>query len=347
MLLVDEWKLIAVLTVFATGCIGCAASPVSALLQRKVASDESELASSTRQGLRKALLVAERVTMALGCGVMLGVAIIHIIPEAMDSLVTVGWLQDLDTPYPLAPAITTGSILLLYFFHMELHHRVDHTKQPVTRMHTLEAGLVVHSVLIGFALGASTTVEGLRSLTIAMMFHQLCEGFAMGAAIKEAAAGDGGISTLHQALMVTMFGLSTPIGVVIGWFSVTSDEQALSEASLGTQGVFSAVAAGILICAALCEFLPQLYGLGAHQHHHHEHEHLPDGVVVDLPSAVALVMSDAPAGGDNTAPSSNETPPTAGVPLWYCDCSNGWTRLVNHAGVLVGAFAMGILALWS
>ena len=86
----------------------------------------------------------------------------------------------------------------------------------------------------------------------------------MGSAVKEAAKGAWGISRLHQATMVLLFALSTPAGVIIGWLAVPSDSaQADSTASLGTQGVLSAVAAGILICSALCEFLPELYGLTA------------------------------------------------------------------------------------
>jgi hypothetical protein len=265
----------------------------------------------------------------------------------MSTLEEVGWLQDLEVPYPLAPAICTGAILLVFFFHVELHHRVDHTKQPVARMHTLEGGLIVHSVLIGFALGTAPDITGLRSLAIAMMFHQLCEGFAMGSAVKEAAKGAWGISRLHQATMVLLFALSTPAGVIIGWLAVPSDSaQADSTASLGTQGVLSAVAAGILICSALCEFLPELYGLAAHQHGTGatggaspaaaELASAPLSNTLEAPPEVAVVANESGGAAEGGA--------AGGFALNHC---SGWWRLVNHVGVSVGAGAMAVLALWS
>jgi zinc transporter ZupT len=49
----------------------------------------------------------------------------------------------------------------------------------------LEAGIGVHSVLIGIALGVSKTACALIPLLIALVFHQLFEGFALGACLVE------------------------------------------------------------------------------------------------------------------------------------------------------------------
>ncbi|KAI3926526.1 hypothetical protein MKW92_003598 [Papaver armeniacum] len=49
----------------------------------------------------------------------------------------------------------------------------------------LECGIVVHSVVIGISLGASSNVCSLKSLVVALSFHQLFEGMGLGGCILQ------------------------------------------------------------------------------------------------------------------------------------------------------------------
>jgi zinc transporter ZupT len=342
----DSWKLVAVLVIFVAGLIGSASPLLTLAYQRRLKTVEGATggsAPSSSLSLRqKVLVVAEMLLTSIGCGVMLSTGLVHVLADAQDNVEATEWMavDEGEEPYPLALVMTLGSILLVFIFHMELHHRVDHMKQPVARMHVLEAGLLVHSVLVGFAIGATQDERDARALTIALIFHQVCEGFALGGAVKEAAVG-AGIGWVHQAVMVVLFALSTPIGVIIGWFSVSNDEQANSIESVGTQAVFESVAAGVLICASLCEFMPQLYGMGAHSHGHEG----PEQVAATSHHAADNVLeieAEEPSEHDREHERRGELEGTAGVL-----CRTWWARILCHAGLCVGAAAMCVLAKWA
>jgi solute carrier family 39 (zinc transporter), member 1/2/3 len=363
---IEVWKLVACLAIFASGFVGCGLTPLIAYIRGRRATQSVEPVNLERNEKTHAVVASrfqapsygaasnvderiatagvpsersevtfdrvvvfvERFVTSIGCGVMLTTGLVHVLPDSEDDIASTNWME---SGYPLAPVICLGGIMLTYIFHMEVHFLVDGATQPVARMHMLEAGLVVHSVLIGFAVGVSDELLGLRGLTIALIFHQLCEGFAIGSVVGKAALksvvtnanGDSvvihGVSVLHQAVMVLLFALSTPAGVLIGWFAVASSTSADSVASHGAQGILSAVAAGILICSALSDFMPSMYGTSHHQHgaatdNHDRAPHEPDSGVVAL---LAL------------------------------DPSRTLPRMVLHLGVLIGCAAMSVLAVWS
>ena len=49
----------------------------------------------------------------------------------------------------------------------------------------LELGIVVHSVIIGITLGASTSPKAIRPLVAALSFHQFFEGMGLGSCISQ------------------------------------------------------------------------------------------------------------------------------------------------------------------
>lgn len=109
---------------------------------------------------------------------------------------------------------------------------------------TSEASVAVHSVLIGLALG--TTGKGeFPSLLIAIVFHQLLEGLAMGVIAVRTHLNNTWI-----ILLALFYSLTTPIGIAIG-IGVRKSMNPNSQASLMTQGILDAIAAGLLIYVAL------------------------------------------------------------------------------------------------
>jgi zinc transporter ZupT len=80
--------------------------------------------------------------------------------------------------------------------------------------HTVEIGVIVHTVIIGISVGTwNESRASLIVFTIAMAFHQFFEGIGLGTMIS---AASHSISTPRTALMVTAFTLSFPASICAG-----------------------------------------------------------------------------------------------------------------------------------
>ena len=121
--------------------------------------------------------------------------------------------------------------------------------------YTLEAGIIFHSVFIGIGYGASNDTGVVRSLTIALCFHQAFEGLALGSSFVAAQ-----YSNLRYALFAAAFVLITPAGVAIGLgVSAAVGYNGNSKPALATEGIFSALSAGILIYTSVVDLLHPLF----------------------------------------------------------------------------------------
>lgn len=114
----------------------------------------------------------------------------------------------------------------------------------------LEAGICLHSVIIGMALSVSTGSDFI-SLLIALVFHQMFEGLGLGSRIAELEYPQG---SFKPWLMSFAYGMTTPIGIAIG-LGVHDTYNPESKSALIVQGVLDSISAGILLYAALVELL--------------------------------------------------------------------------------------------
>ncbi|KAE8726045.1 Zinc transporter 3 [Hibiscus syriacus] len=113
----------------------------------------------------------------------------------------------------------------------------------------LEMGIVVHSVIIGIALGASQSAKTIRPLVAALTFHQFFEGMGLGGCISQAK-----FKNRATAMMLVLFSLTTPMGIAIGMgVSKVYDEN--SPKALVVEGIFNSLSAGILIYMSLVDLL--------------------------------------------------------------------------------------------
>jgi zinc transporter 1/2/3 len=112
----------------------------------------------------------------------------------------------------------------------------------------LEAGTVFHSIFVGLPLGAGHDKATVRALVVALVFHQGFEGIALGSVFVKAK-----FSMRKYALLATIFSCITPLGVAIGM--MLSSYNSNSRISLGFEGSFSSVSAGILIYNGLVDLL--------------------------------------------------------------------------------------------
>ncbi|KAF6158552.1 hypothetical protein GIB67_040066 [Kingdonia uniflora] len=113
----------------------------------------------------------------------------------------------------------------------------------------LELGIVVHSVIIGIALGASQSPSTIRPLVAALTFHQFFEGMGLGGCITQAK-----FKARAVTVMVLFFSLTTPIGIGIG-IGISNVYAENSPTALIVEGIFNAASAGILIYMALVDLL--------------------------------------------------------------------------------------------
>ncbi|OMO93646.1 Zinc/iron permease [Corchorus capsularis] len=113
----------------------------------------------------------------------------------------------------------------------------------------LELGIIVHSVVIGLAMGASDNQCTIKSLIAALCFHQMFEGMGLGGCILQAE-----YKFKMKAIMVFFFSATTPLGIVLGMLL----EKVYSETSptaLIVVGLLNACSAGLLNYMALVDLL--------------------------------------------------------------------------------------------
>lgn len=137
------------------------------------------------------------------------------------------------------------------------HHLCDHA-HPFSDAETLgnvlvfEASIALHSIIIGFGLGALDDVPSIISLLCALSFHQFFEGFTLGMLISEVQhlshtpTSDG-----FKFFLLTFFALSTPIGIILG-MSITG-----SQLGDTISGLANGFAAGCLVYGGLVEIISE------------------------------------------------------------------------------------------
>ncbi|XP_039065344.1 fe(2+) transport protein 1-like [Hibiscus syriacus] len=113
----------------------------------------------------------------------------------------------------------------------------------------LELGIVVHSVVIGLAMGASDNRCTIRSLIAALCFHQMFEGMGLGGCILQAE-----YKFRMKAIMVFFFSVTTPLGIVLG-VGLTKVYSQTSPTALIVVGLLNASSAGLLNYMALVDLL--------------------------------------------------------------------------------------------
>lgn len=117
--------------------------------------------------------------------------------------------------------------------------------------YSLEVGCVLHSLLIGLAVGISATAgrSTVAALTTAVALHQAIEGLALGCAL-----GRAPFSKLHAVMMSLVYSLTTPTGVAIG-IGVAGTFDPESVAAAAATGVASGLSAGLLLYLGLCQLM--------------------------------------------------------------------------------------------
>ncbi|KAH0941406.1 hypothetical protein HID58_001043 [Brassica napus] len=113
----------------------------------------------------------------------------------------------------------------------------------------LELGIIVHSVVIGLSLGATSDTCTIKGLIAALCFHQMFEGMGLGGCILQAE-----YTNLNKFLMAFFFAITTPFGIALG-IALSTIYRDNSPSALITVGLLNACSAGLLIYMALVDLL--------------------------------------------------------------------------------------------
>ncbi|XP_015065312.1 fe(2+) transport protein 1-like [Solanum pennellii] len=113
----------------------------------------------------------------------------------------------------------------------------------------LELGIIVHSIVIGLSLGASSNTCTIKGLVAALCFHQMFEGMGLGGCILQAE-----YKFMKKAIMAFFFAVTTPFGIALGIALSTTYEEN-SPRALITVGLLNASSAGLLLYMALVDLL--------------------------------------------------------------------------------------------
>ncbi|KAJ3796367.1 ZIP zinc transporter-domain-containing protein [Lentinula aff. detonsa] len=159
-------------------------------------------------------------------------------------------------------------------------------KRQVVGILVLQLGIMIHSLVIGLTLSITSGSE-FTTLVTAIIFHQLFEGLSLGIRIaaippaestsrdsltssrpsspsasrKDSSSTSSWLSrTSHrsvlQPVLTVLFALTTPLGIALGMLAFSTSRGKSSEARMFlTQGLMSAISAGMLIYAATVEMM--------------------------------------------------------------------------------------------
>lgn len=174
-----------------------------------------------------------------GAGLLLGLAFLHMIPEAAEIL-----------PHVFGIWFLVGFLLLLV---LERFLMVHPCEEHGCDYHTIGVaafvGLSVHGVIEGLALASSLLVPQLGPLVLlAILAHTAPQGFALTSLLIMAG------KNLRQVLLFLIgVALSGPIGMVSGVFLLRANQP--SE----TAGILLSISAGTFVYIGACDLLPELH----------------------------------------------------------------------------------------
>ncbi len=184
---------------------------------------------------------------ALAGGIFLGVGFTHLLPEAGEMLAEF-------TDYPLAPLLAAAGIAILLWIDRVYFESMGPAggeesggqRRPLYPMVML-AALSIHSVITGIALGLEPEVAASLLVMTGILLHKGSASFAL-----MVSAHAAGLNTSNLRLVLTVFVLMTPLGILFG--TTVSSFMEGENAEL-VEGVFNALAAGTFIYVAIMDVI--------------------------------------------------------------------------------------------
>jgi zinc and cadmium transporter len=250
-----------------------------------------------------------QIAISLVAGLMLGIALLHFLPDANEHL------QSLDRTVKWMLGGFLAMFFLQRFFHFHHHdlpegdpedcchdepahdHDHDHDHEHAhehDHAHTLAEksaqqlswvgtalGLTLHSLLDGVALAAAVFIAakahgpGLAGFgtALAIILHKPFDAMAVSTLMTA-----GGSSQFSRQLLNVLFSLATPLGVAVVYLGANP----LAESNDVFLGCTLAFCAGTFLCIASSDLLPEL------QFHSHDRTKLSVALLVGVGIAILI-----------------------------------------------------------
>lgn len=176
---------------------------------------------------------------ALACGIFLGAALLHMLPESNAVFENAGY------HYPAA-FLGAGVVFLFLLWLEHLgNHLTEHSADNSSTYAWLSTFVLsIHSILSGAALGSASTLSTAAIIMVAVISHKWAASFAL--AVKLVQSGQ---SLRDNLIAFGLFSLSFPFGVLVGQLVGEPESNGLLEAA------FNSFAAGTFL------YLGTLHGL--------------------------------------------------------------------------------------
>lgn len=198
---------------------------------------------------------------AFAAGVFLGAGFVHMLPDADEA-----WAR-LGVEYPLGPLLAAVAIVaMLLVEHVlppdDAHHALhapsadrfaEQEGHAASRRaaYAILAGLTIHALLEGIALGVQREVGGALVLFAAIGLHKGVAGFALGVSLARSA-----LPTRRGWGLLGLFAVATPIGMLLGAATGAFE----SRPAAAVEATFVSLAAGTFVYVATLDILREERG---------------------------------------------------------------------------------------
>lgn len=126
------------------------------------------------------------------------------------------------------------------------------TLKDMIQLYAMELSISVHSIIIGVDIGllaGDSQMATLVSLLVAICFHQFVEGSGLGTILRTMR---NVTSSAKVAVFVTVFSLTTPLGILIGVLTASQNQ---SPSQVAAKGIANSLACGSLLYISLTEMV--------------------------------------------------------------------------------------------
>ncbi len=177
--------------------------------------------------------------VALGAGLLLGMSLVHMIPEAAELL-----------PDGFGFWLLAGFLLLLIVEKFAMVHACD---EKHCDYHTVGlaafVGLTIHGLIEGAALASSLVVPHIGPMVlIAILSHKLPSGVVLSSILRLA-----GKSNAKTLLFVAGVSVSGPVGLYLSYVFLSHSALA------ATAGALLGASAGTFLYIGACDLLPEMH----------------------------------------------------------------------------------------
>lgn len=229
-----------------------------------------------------------QMVLSLVAGVMLGVALLHLLPHSFQLLG--------DTKQSLQAALI--GLLFMFFlmrmFHFHIHdtpdhehHDCDHHDHEMEIRRTdigwvgLAFGFAIHTILDGITLASKVGASheeaswtlGLGTF-LAILLHKPLDAWAIGSLMAAK-----GWDRKKRSMVNILFALMCPLGAILFYYGVSS----FADSRDFIFGISLAFSAGIFLCVSLSDLLPEV--------HFHSHDRLALSSMLLFGVAIAYGLS--------------------------------------------------------